>query len=105
MGEHDDYPALPRLFTPAEAARALAQTEHYVREKARRREWPHSRMARGAVRFSVADLEAIIGMTHQPVGEPTDNPWGLTPRSLAYHRRYRQAGGPPPPRHGRADRA
>lgn len=82
---------LPRLFTPAEVAEALQVKESYVTTKARRREWPHSRMARGAIRFSGADVEAIVAMTHQKVVDRSEVTLGgvpgQTPRSAAYWRR------------------
>jgi hypothetical protein len=64
---------LSRLHTVAEVAEALGESQRYVKEKARLREWPHRRGARGQVHFTDEDYAEVLRlMSVEPVeaGEP-----------------------------------
>lgn len=78
---------LPQVFTAAEVADALGQTEHYVTRQARTGKWPHIRVARGAIRFTQDDVDAVLELCRQrPAAQPTTF---LTPgsqRSLSRRR-------------------
>lgn len=73
--------ALPRLHTVSDVAEALGQTERYVREKARLREWPHRRLARGAVAFSDDDYAAVLELCRVEASAPAAPRLALAPRS------------------------
>lgn len=68
-------PRLPRLFTPAEVAEALQQSENYVLRQCRAGRWPHVRVARNAIRLTAEDFAAVVGLCHttgtrtQPVAD------------------------------------
>jgi len=73
--------ALPKLHTVTEVADAIGQTERYVKEKCRRREWPHARFARGEPRFSAEDFAAVMELCRVEVAEDAEPRWSLAPRS------------------------
>ena len=73
--------ALPRLHSVADVAAALGQTERYVREKARLREWPHRRLGRNEAWFSDEDIAAVLDLVRvEPVAVPEPR-LALAPRS------------------------
>jgi hypothetical protein len=75
--------ALPRLHSVPEVAEALGQTERYVREKARLREWPHRRLARNEVRFSDEDFAAVLELIRAEATDAPEPRLALAPRSAA----------------------
>jgi len=82
MTEQSDQPALPQLHDVAAVARALGCSERYVSDKARRREWPHRRLARGHVAFTDDDYAAVLELVRAAVAPPPTVPRiALAPRS------------------------
>lgn len=74
--------ALPPLHSVADVAQALGQTERYVKEKARLREWPHRRLARGVVAFSDDDYAAVLQLLRVEAEPASASPrLVLAPRS------------------------
>jgi hypothetical protein len=72
---------LPSLHTVAEVAVALGQTERYVKEKCRLREWPHRRGARGQVGFTDEDYAEVLRlMSVEPV-EAAKSRFSFAPRA------------------------
>ena len=74
-------PALPRLFTAAEVARALHVTERYVRDKVRGCEWPCRRGPRGAPLFSAGYYAKILELMAVPVVESPPPRFSFAPKS------------------------
>jgi hypothetical protein len=75
---------LPQLHSVADVAAALGETERFVAEKARLREWPHRRGARGRVGFTDDDFQAVLELIAQPASQtpaPTRRGLSLAPRS------------------------
>ena len=81
MNDAPREPALPQLFTAAEVARALQQTERFVQEKVRLHEWPHRRGARGAALFTAADYDRILELIAVPVAAPAATRLAFAPGS------------------------
>ena len=77
---------LPRLFTPAEVAEALQQSENYVITQCRAGRWPCRRGARNSIRLSAEDVTRIVELLAQPADEMQSLSF-LTPRSQARRRR------------------
>ena len=76
-------PVLP-LHTPAEAARALAVPESWLRRQVTARLVPHTRLGKH-LRFSHADLVVIATTAAQPAGIPVAarRPRGRRPRTTS----------------------
>lgn len=72
---------IERLYSVAEVAEALRQTERYVLDKCRRREWPHRRLARGQVGFTEADYAAVLDLCSAPPAEPESPRLSFAPRA------------------------
>ena len=73
--------ALPETFTVAEVAETTRQTDHYVKQKCRRREWPHRKGARGVPFFTADDVAAIVELCAAPAEAETTERFALAPRS------------------------
>lgn len=73
--------ALPALHTAADVAAALGATDHYVKERCRRHEWPHRRMARGEVRFTADDYAQILELVSVAAAQPAEPRMSFAPRS------------------------
>lgn len=58
--------SLPRTFSAFDIAKALGETERYVRDKCRAGEWPHKRGSRGTPRFTQADFDRILELIAVP---------------------------------------
>ncbi|MDZ5446544.1 helix-turn-helix domain-containing protein [Micromonospora sp. 4G57] len=71
----------PRLYTPAEAAALLRVPESWLRRRAGRRQIPRTFLGKH-LRFSAADLDAIIAAAAEPA---------------TARRRARRTAHPPPP--------
>lgn len=72
---------LPPLYSLPEVAAALGQTERYVQEKTRLREWPHRRLARGVVAFTAEDYAKVLELcASAPVEMPAPR-LAFAPRS------------------------
>lgn len=84
-GHGEPVPALPRLHSVAEVARALRSTERYVSEQARLWRWPHVRMARGAAYFTDDDVRAIVELHHEAVRPVAGRELSWAPRSAGAH--------------------
>lgn len=72
---------LPALHSVEEVAEAMNVTTRYVRDKCRRREWPHSKLERGRPAFSDEQYRQVLELCR---AEPqSDEPTGLSfaPRS------------------------
>lgn len=55
------------VFTPAEVAARVGASESYIRSLAARREVPHLRVGRKAIRFTAGQVEALIAhLTQEP---------------------------------------
>lgn len=76
--------SLRSLHTIADVAAALGQTERYVQEKTRQREWPHRRLARGEVRFTDDDYTQILDLIRA-------EPVVAAPQRLSFAPRSRRA--------------
>lgn len=70
---------LPKVFTASDLADALDQTEHYVTRQARTGKWPHIRVARGAIRFTQEDVDAVLELCRRRPADKTTS--FLTPAS------------------------
>jgi hypothetical protein len=73
--------ALPETFTVADVAETLHESEHYVKTKCRRREWPHRKGARGVPFFTAADVAEIVELCAAPAEAETQERFALAPRS------------------------
>lgn len=73
--------SLPKTYSPLDVAEALGQTEYFVREKARKHEWPHIRVARGQVRFTESDFQQVLELCHRAAAGPAEPTTFLTPGS------------------------
>jgi hypothetical protein len=73
--------SLASLHTVAQVAEALVQTERYVEERCRRREWPHRRLARGEVRFTDDDYAQILDLIRAEPVAPEPQRLSFAPRS------------------------
>lgn len=62
--------ALARLYRPEEIAEALGCSTWWVKDRARRRLIPHTRVGR-AYRFTTEHLAAIIRLHEEPAAQPT----------------------------------
>jgi prophage antirepressor-like protein len=74
-------PPLEPLHTAADVAQALGQTERYVKDRCRRREWPHRRLARGEVGFTAEDYAKILELTAIPAEQEPNPRIAFAPRS------------------------
>jgi hypothetical protein len=72
---------LPRLHTVEDVAAALRETPRYVREKARLREWPHRRLARGAVAFTDDDFAQVLELIKEAPAVAATPRLAFAPRS------------------------
>ncbi|GAA3691695.1 helix-turn-helix domain-containing protein [Streptomyces iranensis] len=66
--------ALPRLYRPEEIAEALGCSAWWVKDRARRRLIPHTRVGR-AYRFTVGHLAEIVRLYEE---RPVRSPQGVT---------------------------
>lgn len=78
---YTESPGLPHLYTVAEVARALGQTERYVKDRCRQRLWPHRRLARGQVGFTAEDYAAVLELAKADVAAPANPRVAWAPRS------------------------
>lgn len=81
--------ALPTTFTAAEIAEALRVSENYVETRCRSGQWPHLRVARGAIRLTADDYAAVLELLRQPATAAPAATSLATPLSL--RRRQRKA--------------
>lgn len=72
---------LPRIYTVAEVAAALRETEHYVRQRCRKHEWPHRRGPRGMPTFTAEQVAEIVALTAVPVESEPQQRFAMAPRS------------------------
>ncbi|GHE88317.1 hypothetical protein GCM10018772_09990 [Streptomyces fumanus] len=70
----------PRLYRPEEIAETLGCSAWWVKDRARRRLIPHTRVGR-AYRFTAEHLAEIIRMHEQPTPLRPDSPSTQTPPS------------------------
>ncbi len=73
--------SLPSLRTVAEVAAALGETEHFVKAKCRRRDWPHWRGSRGRVGFTDEHFAEIVRLSSVDVTADPAQRFALAPRS------------------------
>lgn len=73
--------SLPRNHSAAEVAHALGESERYVLDKCRAREWPHRRGARGRATFTADDFARILELIAEPEAAPTPRGLAFAPRS------------------------
>jgi hypothetical protein len=78
----DDGPPGPRLYSPAEIAKALGCSEWWVKEQARRRRIPYSWIG-GSYKFTAEQLAEIIHASEV-------RPQPTAPQSAAGERRPRR---------------
>lgn len=72
---------LPPLHNVAEVAEALGVTIHYVKDRCRRREWPHRRGPRGTPSFTAEDFAAVLELCKADVAAPANPRVAWAPRS------------------------
>lgn len=72
---------LPALISVADVADALGETEHFVKQRCRRHEWPHRRLGRGRVAFTAADYLQILALIAEPVEASEPTGLAFAPRS------------------------
>jgi hypothetical protein len=73
---------LPAVYSVADVAAALGETERFVSVKCRQRAWPHRRGSRGRVSFTADDYAQILELCSAPPAAAEDAPrWALAPRS------------------------
>lgn len=72
---------IERLYTVAEVAEALGETERYVTEKCRLREWPHQKGSRGRPSFTEQDYATVLELRAVPVAAPEVPRLSFAPRA------------------------
>lgn len=72
---------LQPLHSVADVADALGTTERYVKDKARSREWPHVRVARGEIKFTADDYARVLELMRVDVEPSAPARLALAPRS------------------------
>jgi hypothetical protein len=72
---------LTRTFSAFDVAKALGETERYVRDKCGAGEWPHRRGSRNTPRFTQADFDRILELIAVPEEGPQTTRLALAPRS------------------------
>ena len=72
---------LPRLRTVTEVADALGESEHFVKEKCRLKEWPHWRGSRGRVGFTDQHFAEIVALCSVEASAEPSPRFAFAPRS------------------------
>lgn len=72
---------LPAVHSLADVAAALGENENYVKERCRRREWPHLRGARGKPSFTDEQYRQILEIRSVAASAADDQRIAFAPRS------------------------
>jgi hypothetical protein len=72
---------LPHLRTVAEVAEALGESQHFVKEKCRLKEWPHWRGSRGRVGFTDQHFAEIVELCSVEASAEPSTRFAFAPRS------------------------
>lgn len=72
---------LQPLHSLEDVAAALGETPYFVKEKCRRREWPHIRGARGKPSFTAEQYAQILDLIAEPVAAEPQPRIAFAPRS------------------------
>lgn len=72
---------LAKTYSAFDVAKALGETERYVKEKTRTGEWPHRKGSRNTPRFTQADFDRILELIAVPEESQRMPRLALAPRS------------------------